>query len=67
MLKHLGLLNQPYIYIYIIIYICVKYTWLNIVGSVTKSYPTLCNSMDCSMPDFPVLHYLLEPTQTHDH
>ena len=22
--------------------------------------PTLCNSMDCSMPGFPVLHYLPE-------
>ena len=24
--------------------------------SVVKSRPTLCNSMDCSMPGFPVLH-----------
>ena len=28
--------------------------------SVTKSCLTLCNPMDCSMPGFPVLHYLLE-------
>ena len=28
--------------------------------SVTKSGPTLCNPMDCSMPGFPVLHYLPE-------
>ena len=28
--------------------------------SVAKLYPTLCNPMDCSMPGFPVLHYLLE-------
>ena len=35
--------------------------------SVTKSRPILCNSMDCSMPDFPVLHYLLESTQGHAH
>ena len=27
---------------------------------VTKSCPTLCDSMDCSIPGFPVLHYLLE-------
>ena len=27
----------------------------------------LCNSMDCSMPGFPVLHYLLEFAQTHVH
>ena len=25
--------------------------------SVVKSCPTLCNSMDCSMPAFPVLHH----------
>ena len=28
--------------------------------SVAKSYLTLCNPMDCSMPGFPVLPYLLE-------
>ena len=28
--------------------------------SVTKSWPTLCNPMDCSMPGSPILHYLLE-------
>ena len=28
---------------------------------------TLCNPMDCSMPGFPVLHYLPEFTQTHVH
>ena len=28
---------------------------------------TLCNTMECSMPDFPVLHYLLEFAQTHVH
>ena len=27
--------------------------------SVTKSCLTLCNPMDCSMPGFPVLHYLM--------
>ena len=35
--------------------------------SVTKSCTTLCNSMDCSMPGFPVLHHLLEFAQTHVH
>ena len=39
--------------------------WL--CGSVAKSGPTLCNPMDCSMPGFPVLHYLLEFAQTHVH
>ena len=28
---------------------------------------TLCNPMDCSMPDFPVLHHLPELAQTHVH
>ena len=31
---------------------------------VTKLCPALCNSMDCSTPDFPVLHYLPEFAQT---
>ena len=35
-----------------------------LLRSVTKLCPTLCNPMDYSMPDFPVLHYLLEFTQT---
>ena len=35
--------------------------------SVTQSCPTLCDPMDCSMPGFPVLHHLLELSQTHVH
>ena len=35
--------------------------------SVTKSCPTPCDPIDCSRPDFPVLHYLLEFAQTHVH
>ena len=35
--------------------------------SVTKSCWTLCDPMDCSMPDYPVLHHLPELTQTHVH
>ena len=35
--------------------------------SVTKTCLTLCCPMDCSMPDFPVLHYFLEFVQTHVH
>ena len=35
--------------------------------SVAKSCPTLCDSMDWSTPGFPVLHYLPEFIQTHDH
>ena len=33
--------------------------------SVTKSCPTLYDPMNCSLPGFPVLHYLLEYAQTH--
>ena len=29
-------------------------------GSFTQSCPTLCDPMNCSMPGFPVLHYLPE-------
>ena len=31
------------------------------------SCPTFCDPMDCSMPGFHVLHYLLEVAQTHAH
>ena len=42
---------------YITIYCC----------SVTQSCPTLCDTMDCSTPVFPVLRYLLNFAQTHAH
>ena len=35
--------------------------------SVTKSCPTLCNPMDCSMPGFPVLYYLPDFALIHVH
>ena len=35
--------------------------------SVAQSCPTLCDSKDCSMPGFPVLHHLSEFAQTHVH
>ena len=35
--------------------------------SVAKLCPALCDPMNCSMPGFPVLHYLPEFTQTHVH
>ena len=40
---------------------------LIICCSVSKSCPTLCDSMDCSTPSFPVLHYLPEFAQTPVH
>ena len=35
--------------------------------SVTKSCPTLCDPMDCSMPGFSILHCLPELAQTRVH
>ena len=35
--------------------------------SVAKSYPTLRDPMDCSMPGFPVLHHLPDFDQVHVH
>ena len=35
--------------------------------TVTQSCPTLCDTMDCSMPHLPVHHQFLEFTQTHVH
>ena len=37
------------------------------LSSVAQSCPTLCDPMDCSMPDFPVHHQLPELAQTHVH
>ena len=37
----------------------------NITSSVGKLCPTLCNSMNCSSPGFPVPHYLPQFAQTH--
>jgi len=36
-------------------------------SSVAQSCPTLCDSVDCSIPGFPVHHQLLALTQTHVH
>ena len=36
-------------------------------SSVTQSCPTLCDPMDCSIPDFPVYHQLPELPQTYVH
>ena len=41
-------------------------TWLSRCP-VAKSYPTLCDPMDCSTPAFPVLHHLLELAQISVH
>ena len=43
----------------------LKYVFV-VVGHA-KSCPTLCDPMECSVPGFPVLHYLPEFSQTHVH
>ena len=35
------------------------------INSVAQSCPTLCNPMDCRMPDFPVHHQLPKLAKTH--
>ena len=37
------------------------------LSSVTQSYLTLCDSMNCSMPGLPIHHHLPEFSQTHVH
>ena len=39
---------------------CCTTIWIAYCCSVSKSCPTLCNPMDCSMPGFPILHHILE-------
>ena len=50
---------------YLIIYLFLSK--LRCCCSVLQSCLTLCNPMDCSTPDFPVLHHLLKFAQTHVH
>ena len=40
---------------------------LLVVVQLLSCVQTLCNTMDCSMPGFPVLHHLPELAQTHVH
>ena len=44
-----------------------EFLLLLLLFKVAKSCLTLCGPMDCSMPGSPVLHYLLEFSQTHVH
>ena len=37
-------------------YLMITLNTILLFCSVTQSFPTLCNHMDCSMPGFPVLH-----------
>ena len=40
---------------------------LSLVSSVTQSYSTFCDPVNCSTPGLPVHHQLPEFTQTHVH
>ena len=40
---------------------------LYVVVDLSQSWLTICDSMDCSTPGFPVLHHLPELVQTHGH
>ena len=50
-----------------LIFLMVSLKSIVVCCSATKSCPTLCDPMDCSMPGLPVLHYLPEFTLTHVH
>ena len=41
--------------------------FLDVLVLFSQSCPTLCNTMDCSTPGFPVHHHLPEFTQPHVH
>ena len=45
----------------------ILYILLIYISSVAQLCLTLCDSMDCSRPGFPVHHQLLERAQTHVH
>ena len=59
-------LFQVYKYLLNTDYICLICKIVDIVVQ-SLSNVWLCDPMDCSMPGFPVLHYLPEFTQTHVH
>ena len=46
---------------------CREHSSPSLLLSVPKSCPTLCDLMDCSMPCFPALHYLLQFVQIRVH
>ena len=46
-------------------YCIFDYLYLGLFSSVAQLCLTLCNTMDCSMPGFPIPHQLPELAQTH--
>ena len=45
----------------------LDYKWINCCCSIAQSCPTLCNSIDCSIQGFPVLHHHQDLAQTQVH
>ena len=68
---YFPLYSWLYIYLCVCIYIYIHnykhFCIYQSVTSVAQSCLTLYNPMDCSTPDLPVHHQLLEFTQTHVH
>ena len=63
-----GFQIPQFLFLYLVIFSDLTLVdFLRHCCSSTKSCPTLCNPMDCSMLDFPVLHHLPEFAQTHVH
>ena len=60
-------LSEPLSYFIIIIIIGGGGYSCDCISSVTQSYPTLCDPMNCSRLGLPVHHQLAEFTQTHIH
>ena len=51
-------------------FLCLEFwfwPWLCCCCSIDKSCQTLCDPIHCSIPGFPILHYLPELTETHVH
>ena len=66
--REANCMNQPWMAKYLatgVILLLLRN--LSFCCSVAQSYPTLRDPMDCSTPDFPVLHHLPELAQIHIH
>ena len=57
-----------YLYLNLLYFLCILqtciYMYCSCCCSVAQLYSTLCDPMDCSTSDFPVLHHLWELAQT---
>ena len=52
---------------HIVTYLANSWDLINGCCCFAKSYPTLCDPVDCSMPGLPAHHQLSEFTQTYVH